>query len=142
MHLGEDGDLAARQTLDHPHLPQRSRPVEPDPGEVPGDLGEFGLPTGSRYGEPVDVPVDVEVAVLDPQGVVDVDRHPLELAMEHRDVAHPVLEVVLEAREGVAVGDRLGVEQDDPADVHELLRCLQVEEARIQPTEAFHRDVS
>ena len=41
-------------------------PVQRDAGEVPDDLGQLTLAAGRRHGEPVDVPVDVELLVEHP----------------------------------------------------------------------------
>jgi len=86
----------------------------------------------------VHVPVDVEVAVLHPDRVVDAHRHAAQLAGELRDVADPALELVAEGREGVALRHRARVEHDHAADVHQLRRRLQVQEARIEPRQPFH----
>jgi hypothetical protein len=93
---------------------------------------------GCGYGEPVQVPVDVEVGVLDPDRVVDPERHRAELAVEGRERADPSVEVVAEPLERVAVRHRGRVEQQQAADVHQLRRALEVEEAGVEAAEPVH----
>ncbi len=138
VHLGEDRDLARLEALDHHELPQRTRPVQRDAGHVAAQVGQLALTAGRGQRHPVHVPVDVEVVVVDPDRVVDAERHLLELAVEHRHAVDPPLELVLELAEVVAARDRRGVEHDHAADVQQLRRALQVEEARVESTEAVH----
>ena len=132
VHLGEHGDLVVVVPLDHPHLPQRAGAVERLSGEVAAELDELGVPTGLRQGQTVDVPVDVEVLVLDPDRVVQLERHLAQLAGELGDVADPAVDQLLELPEGVAVRHRARVQHDDAAHVQQLLGRLQVEEARVE----------
>ena len=139
VHLGEHRDLAGLQALDHEELPQRPRAVQRDAGEVAAQVRQLAVTTRRGHRHPVHVPVDVEVVVDHPHRVVDPQGHLLELAVEHRDVGDPALELVTELIEVVAAsGDRLRVQDDHPAHVQQLRRGLQVEEAGVESTEAFH----
>ncbi len=66
------------------------------PGKVARDLGQLTLAARGRRGEPVDVPVDVELVVGHPDGEVDAARHELELAVEHRDARDALGQLLLE----------------------------------------------
>ncbi len=138
MHLGEDRDLAVGEALDDVHLPERTRPVQRDAGEVAGHLGQLAVAAGRRHGHAVHVPVDVELVVGDPDREVDATRNRLELAVEHRDALDPVGELLLERLEVIAAGDGRWIDGDDPAHVHELRAALEVEEAGIQSAESIH----
>ena len=77
------------------HLPQRPAQVE-RAGVQPGDLDAQLAPVARlRQGDVADVELEVEVAVLDPVRVVELERHPHQpLAERPRDVQP--LAVVLE----------------------------------------------
>ena len=77
--------------------------------------------------------LDVEVLVLDPDRVVEAERHPAQLAGELRDVADVLVDAGLQRLERVAARHRRGVEHDHAAHVHELRGGLQVQEARVEP---------
>ena len=70
--------------------------------------------------------------------MVEVEWHPPKLAGEVGDVAHPLVDPGTHRREGVTPGDRGRVDDDDPADVHELGGSLQVEEARVEAGKPVH----
>ena len=133
--------LSSVVALDHPHLPQRAGAVERQAGEVPGQLDQLVVPAGLRQREPVHVPVDVEVLVLDPDRVVELERDLAQLARERGHVVHPGVDLVAEGVERVRLRHRARIQHDQPAHVHELLGGLQVQEARIEPRQAVHRHI-
>ena len=102
------------------------------------DLGQLALTTGRRHGHPVHMALHVEVLVALPHREVQPQGHPAQLAREGRDLLSPLAELILEPVERVATGHSRGIEQDEATHVHQLLGRLQVEEARVEPTEPVH----
>src|SRR5688500_15519172 len=86
----------------------------------------------------MDVAVDVEVRVTDPDRVIELQRDLAQLPREGGDVADAVVDLGLHGVEGVAVGHRGRVEDDQAAHVHELLGGLEVEEARVESGQSIH----
>ena len=105
---------------------------------MPDDVGQLTLATGRRHGQPVHVTLHVEVLVPLPHREVQTQRHSVQLARECRDLGSPFAEVLAQALEGVAARDGRRVEQDESADVHQLLGRLQIQETRIEPAEPVH----
>lgn len=68
VHLGDEGDAPALETLDDPHLPQRPGAVEWLGGDLHGEHGERGVVTGGRQRSTADVLVEVEHGVVDHHG--------------------------------------------------------------------------
>ena len=141
VHLGEERDPAVRQALDDPHLPQRARPVQRDAGEVAAQRGQLALVPGLGQRRAVDVALDVEVVVVDPHRVVDVERDVAQLLTELGHRAHPGLDRVAHRDEGVATRHGLGVDHQHPAHVQQLFGGLQVEERRVESAEVLHPDI-
>ena len=82
VHLRDRRDVAVLQALDDVHLPQRTGPVERTARDVADELRELLLAAGSGTTDPADVVVEVELGVLDPHRVVQVERDGRELAPE------------------------------------------------------------
>ena len=91
-------------------------------------------------GDAMDVPVDVEVRVVDPYRVIEVPGGVVELAPESGHGAHPAGELGLEALEVVAARNGRGVELEQRDDVQHLLRCFEVQKAGVEPAEPVHAD--
>ena len=89
--LGHAVDVV--QALDDVHLPQR--PVEVErAGDQPGDL-DAQLPpvAGLGQGDVADVELEVEVRVLDPVRMVEVERHADQPLTEHPGLVQALLDV-------------------------------------------------
>jgi hypothetical protein len=121
--LEQHGEAADRQVeeavepLDHVHLPQRTVEIEGAGVDARGLDAELAPVTGLGQGDVAHVVFDVEVLVLDPVGIVEVERHAQDLLAEHRQLAEPafdmgqdLLEAHLAARRGGLVVD---VQQGD-----------------------------
>jgi hypothetical protein len=89
VHLGDHADVAVGEPLDHVELPQRPRPVEGGGGDLGRQLGELAHAAGARGTDAADVEVEVEVGVLDPDGVTQPERHLDDPAAERRDEVQP-----------------------------------------------------
>jgi hypothetical protein len=96
---------------------------------------------GARLGQHhvAHVVVEVDVVVVDPDRVGEVERHQRELPGEHRRHVHALGDVRLDrlvvALAGVA-GGRL--EQVEAADVHRHLGAFHVQEGAVDDAQVFH----
>src|SRR5690606_12831447 len=70
VHLRDDGDPAVVETVDEPHLPQWPGAIQGLRGDVSAQLRELGPAARGGYADVVDVPVEVEVVVVDPDRMV------------------------------------------------------------------------
>ena len=138
MGLGDRGDVAVLEALDHVHLPQRAAAVERSAEDVGRELGQLGGAAGSRQGRPSHVVVDVEVGVLDPQRVVELERDLDEAPPERRQQVEPALDELDHLLEGVAAGDGGRVEDGRRRHVHVDRRRLEIEEGGIESGEPLH----
>jgi len=138
VHLRHHGDGTVLEAFDHPHLPQRPGAVEGNARDVAAQLGQFVAAAGGGECDAMAVPVDVEVGVLDPHGVVEVELRVLQLAPERGNRFGARAELRLELGERVATRNRRHVENDDSADVEELRRRFEVEEGRVETAESLH----
>jgi hypothetical protein len=74
MDLAHHGHPVARQAVHQVQLPQRLRPVQRT-GVDPGHLfGQLGVGSGRSQGDLADVELEVEVRIVDPVAVVEVER--------------------------------------------------------------------
>jgi len=128
MHLRHDGDGAVRGALDHPHLPEGDGAVHLLARDVAAQVGELLAAAGAGHRDPVHVPVDVELGVVDPDRVVEVQHGVVQFPPEDGHALRPGGELRLEGLEVVPARDRRDVEDDQPADVQELGGCLEIEE--------------
>ena len=96
VHLAERGDVAALEPVDQPDLPQRAGAVERDGDEMAGQLAQLLHACRAGHGDVAQVPVEVEVGVLDPDRVVQAERHLDEAAPERRREVEALLVEVAE----------------------------------------------
>ncbi len=68
--LGHEAEVAVLDALDHPQLPERVAPVQLAAGDVGDELAELARPPGRGDLGPVEVVGQVEIGILDPQGMV------------------------------------------------------------------------
>ena len=95
-------------------------------------------PPGDRQADAVQVPVDVEVLVLHPHRVIEVEAVVGEFLAELRHRLDPQTERVAQPVEGVAAGDGRGVDLQDRAHVQRLRGGFEVEEAGVESAEPLH----
>jgi hypothetical protein len=97
--LQQHGEAAHRQVeeaveaLDHVHLPQRALQVQRPGVDARGLDAELAPVAGLGQGDVAHVVFDVEVLVLDPVGIVEVERHAQDLLAEHRQLAEPAFDM-------------------------------------------------
>ena len=87
--LRERGDVASLEPFDDPALPQRTVAVEGHLDEIGRERGELTLAARRRDRDVVEVLVEVEVGVLDPEWMVDAERDLGEAAAERRGQVQP-----------------------------------------------------
>jgi len=117
MDLRHDGDLSVGKSLDDPHLPQRSGTIQRLARDVSGELCQFRVCAGSRYRGPMAVPLDVEIVIVDPHGVVEIETGIFEFAPEGRHGGHSRVQLAKQLPVVVAARDGRGVEQDKSTNV-------------------------
>ena len=135
MDLGIEGEIAVLQPVDDEELPQRPRAVEQRGMQPPDQLLQLVHGAGPGQRHLADVVVEIDVVVLDPHRIGEVERHRGELVGEERRGVHPRGDhraifggVVL-----AAVGGRL--QQIERADMHRHLRRLDIEKAGVDGAE-------
>ena len=136
--LGDDADAVLLEALDDPQLPQGTGAVQRGAGDLPGHLAQLAAAAGGGAADAADVEVQVEVRVLDPERVRQVERHLAEPAGERRHQVEPASDELLEVLERVAAGDGAGVQHHRHGHVHVVGGVLQVQEGRIEPGQTFH----
>ncbi len=127
------------EALDHVHLPERAVEVQRARGQPRDGDRQLAAVGGLGQADVADVELEVEVLVLDPVGVVEVQRHAHEAAAEDRraceaalEVGEDVLEADLAARRGRRVVDR------DHAAVGGPVLVVEVHEHRVVRVELLH----
>ena len=130
--------VGARDVLDDPHLPQRAAPIERQRCDVAADLGEFDTTARRRQADAVQVSVDVEVLVLHPHRVVEVQPVVRQLLPELGHRLDSQFESVAQPVERVTAGHGRGVDLEDRAHVQWLGGGFEVEEAGVESAEPLH----
>ena len=138
VHLDHQTDAVVLEPLDDPGLPQRLAAIERHRGDLGGDLCQLSSSTRRRAGDPTHVTVELEVGILDPDRVVELERHFDEPSAERRHDLQPVRHVLLEPVERVAVAHRGHVVDADERDLHVARSGLEVEERGVHARQPFH----
>ena len=136
--LGHDGEPVTLQTLDHVHLPQRPRAIQP-PGHHPTDeLPQLLHRAGSWQGGAPDVEGQVEALVVHPDRRGEPGRDVADTLPIARDVGDPLPDQRDQPLVVQAVG--LGVEDVDRRDVRRRVRGVQHEQGHLQRRQSLrHR---
>ena len=136
--LGDETEAVVLEALDHPRLPQGTGAVDRRRGDLPGQSGQLTAPAGRRAHHAVHVGVEVEVGVLDPHGVVEVEGDLDQAPPERGDQGDPLADRLLDRLEAVAAGHRRGVVDAGHGHVHVPGRRLQVQERGVHSRQSFH----
>ena len=92
-----------------------------------------------RQGDVADMELEVELRILDPVGVVEIERHGDQLLAETTRKVQPALDVAQNALERhLAAGRRRLVVDREGTDVRRRARCLEVKERRVHAAELLH----
>ena len=139
VHLEQDVEPVAVErtvgTLDDPHLPQRTAPIDRQAAERTAHFRQFSGAAGCPHPDPVHMPIDVEVGVEDPGGVVEVEGVVGQFLLKRRDTPHPYSQFVAKAVVVVSAGDRGGVQFQHGKDLDGLIVGLEVEETGVEAGE-------
>ena len=128
VHLGHHRQAAvavaigARHAFDDPHLPQRPAAVQRQRRDMAADLREFGPAARRRQPDAMQMAVDLEVVVIHPDRMVEVQRTVGELFAELRHRLDAERQRVAQPVEGVAARHRRRVQLHDRANMHGLRR--------------------
>jgi len=96
-------------------------------------LRQLLIRAGARQTEFADVVADVEVAVVDPHGLVDPQRHRLQPLPEHRHSIETRGEDRRQSLEREGLGRRRGIEDAEAPDMARRGRRLEREEGGVEP---------
>ena len=140
VHLGHQCRALPLQALDHVHLPEWAVRIQLAAHDA-GDEGvELGPASGRRQAGPSEMVVQIEIRVVDPDGVMQAQRDPEGSLPQRGDQMETLLNDTPDLR--VTGGRRkerpgtLGRVQDERhPDVHRRGGCLQGEEGGIHADE-------
>jgi hypothetical protein len=138
VHLAVQRHLAALQALDDVQLPQRPAAVHQRRVQSADELLQPLEAAGPRQDDMADVVVDVQVVVVHPNRVGQVEGHQRELALERADEVQPRRQVGLGILVEIACVALRQVEHGQAADVHRHLRRLEVQERGVHAAEVVH----
>jgi len=97
--------------------------------------------TRLRQGDMADVIFKIEIRVIDPIGMIQIERHPHQLLPEYPGAVEASLDIaqyVLEADH--AAGRGRGIVDQQLPDMHRRVRRFRIGEHRIQCTQLLHRN--
>ena len=132
--LAEHRDPAVGQALDEVHLPQRLAAVQRRAGDPADRLVE--LAATARAVDPVrtDVVVEVDLAVLPPHRVVELERDVDELVAERVELVEPAVDDLAELVDAELTALQLGdVDHRQLEGVHVHRRRLAVQQHSVPP---------
>src|SRR5260221_4313964 len=128
MSLGIKGDQSAFQAIDDVHLPQRTTAVEQRGVQARDELFELGHGAWPAQSDGANVIVEVDVVVLDPDRLSQLERHLRQLAVQKR---RQVEALAKQRFDGLVVIARVTLRQlkeHEAADMHRRLRRFEVQE--------------
>jgi hypothetical protein len=139
VRLGVVGDLAVLEAVDDVHLPQRAAAVE-QRGVQPRDQRvELLHRPGAAQGRAAHVVVEIDIVVLDPHRIGQLEGHLRELAVEQAAQVHALADQRLHVLVVVALVAFRQLEQHEAADVHRRLRRFEMQEGRVHAAQMIHR---
>ena len=131
MHLGIEPDLVVLHAFEDIELPQRTGAVE-KLGMHPADDALQRRPVvRRREAAAEDVAVDVELVVLDPARVIDVQRRLFQPRLQDRRNVQPRTDHRLEVLEEIALVILGQAEDRHASDMHRHFRRFQIQKRRV-----------
>ena len=137
VHLMDHGNFIARQPFCDIHLPQGTVAIQRGAGDLADQLVELTPPARGRNLRPADVVVDVDLGVLHPHRVMELQRNVDQLISQRSQRVQPRQCGTAEQFEAVALDVR-HVEHADLEGVHVDLGGLAVEHHRVHAVEPSH----
>ncbi len=138
MHLDHESDPVVLQPFDDPRLPQGTGAVERNRGDLCCDVGQLAASSGCGTADTSYVVVEVEVGVLDPHRVVELERHLDQSSAERGNHVQPRPDVLLDRVEAVAPLHGRHVVDAGHGHVHVGRRGLHIQEGCVHSRQAFH----
>ena len=138
--LAEHGDPAVGQALDEVHLPQRPAAVQRRAGDLADGVVELAPAAGAVHPVGPDVVLEVDLAVLPPHRVVELERDVDQLVAERVELVEPAVDDLAE----VVDAERAGPSSSSSVDDRELQRVhvhgrrFAVQQYRVPPAEPLH----
>ena len=108
------------------------------PARSPHTAASCSRVAGRRHRHAAHVVLDVEVVVVDPHRVVEVEDRVVQLAAERGIRADALAQRVAQRFEVVRDGHRGLVDDQQPAHVEQVRAALQVQEAGVEPAQSVH----
>ena len=142
MRLREHRDVALLEALDDPRLPQWLPPVERPGDDLLRQRGQLVRATRRGHRDVVEMEVEVEVGVLDPERMVEAERHLDEPPPEGRSEVETRRVHVADLVEPPRDRRRGRIEDHQPGHVHVPGGSLEVEETGVEPGQSLHGDPS
>ena len=130
--------ICAGHAFDDPHLPQRPATVQRQRRDMAADFRQLGPAARRRQTYAVQMAIDVEVVVIHPDRMVEIQRIVGELFTELWHRLHTERQRVAQPVEGVAARHRRRVQLHDRANMHGLRGRFQVQEAGVESGEPLH----
>ena len=131
MHLGVKPDFVVLHAFEDIELPKRTGAIEKFCVHPADDALQRRAVVGCRKAAAEDMAVDIELVVLDPGGVIDVERGFFQPRFEDRRDMQPRGDHRLEVLEEVALVVVGQAEDCHASDMHRHFRCFQVQKRRV-----------
>ncbi len=131
MHLGIEPDLVVLHAFEDIELPQRPGAVEQLGMHPADDALQRRAVVRRRKAAAEDMAVDIELVVLDPGGMVDVERRLFQPRFEDRRDVQPRGDHRLEVLEEVSLVILGQAEDRHAPDMHRHFRRFQIQKRRV-----------
>jgi len=139
MDLADHGDPPVGQAFDEVHLPQRTAAIQWGTGDFADRLVEFTAATGGGHPPRPDVILEVDLGMLPPHGVVELERDVDELIAERLQLVQAFAEHAAELVDAErAVAQAGEVDDGNLEGVHVHVGRFRIQQERVPPTQSFH----
>ena len=117
VHLHEDCDTSIGEPLDHPQFPQGQVSAHRSAGYVTDDVGQRPFVTRRLKDNTMEMAIDVEVRIIDPEGPAQVERRPCQLLANRGNLGQALVSHGTDALVRVAGRHRGRIEEQESADM-------------------------
>ena len=131
VHLGIEPDLVVLHAFEDIELPQRTGAIEQLGMHPADDALQRGAVVRRRKAAAEDMAVDIELVVLDPGGMIDVERRLFQPRFQDRRDVQPRGDHRLEVFEEVALVILGQAEDRHAPDMHRHFRRFQIQKRRV-----------
>ena len=137
--LAHHRDPVVGQALDEVHLPQRAVPVQRGAGDLPDRLVQLAATARGGQLEGPDVVVEIDVAVLPPHRMVELERDVDQLVAQRHQLVHPAGDDLAKRVDVESATVFVEFDDRDLDGVHVHVRRFAVQQHRIPAAQPFHR---